>query len=74
MGVEPFLVSSTIIGVLAQRLVRQICSSAKNPMNLIQSSYVELGLGTSQVNATFYQGRGCPACRETGYRGRLGSA
>ena len=40
-------------------------------MNLIQSSY-ELGLGASQVNATFYRGRGCPACRETGYRGRLG--
>ena len=72
MGVEPFLVSSTIIGVLAQRLVRQICSSCKEPYEPHPERLRELGLGTSQVNATFYRGRGCPACRETGYRGRLG--
>ena len=72
MGVEPFLVSSTIIGVLAQRLVRQICSSCKEPYEPHPEQLRELGLGTSQVNATFYRGRGCPACRETGYRGRLG--
>ena len=72
MGVEPFLVSSTIIGVLAQRLVRQICSSCKEPYEPHPEQLRELGLGASQVNATFYRGRGCPACRETGYRGRLG--
>ena len=72
MGVEPFLVSSTIIGVLAQRLVRQICSSCKEPYEPHPEQLRELGLGTSQANATFYRGRGCPACRETGYRGRLG--
>ena len=72
MGIEPFLVSSTIIGVLAQRLVRQICSSCKEPYEPHPEQLRELGLGTSQVNATFYRGRGCPACRETGYRGRLG--
>ena len=72
MGVEPFLVSSTIIGVLAQRLVRQICSSCKEPYEPHPEQLRELGLGTSQVNAIFYRGRGCPACRETGYRGRLG--
>lgn len=72
MGVEPFLVSSTIIGVLAQRLVRRICPACREPYQPHPEQLRELGLETASMDAPFYRGRGCPACRQTGYRGRLG--
>jgi type II secretion system protein E len=68
MGVEPFLVTSTLQGVLAQRLVRRICPECKE-------SYRPESLPDDcppPPNGLIFRGRGCKACRQTGYRGRLG--
>jgi general secretion pathway protein E len=71
MGVEPFLVSSTIIGVLAQRLVRRICSSCKLEYQPHPEQLRELGI-SAEPSASFFRGSGCEDCRGTGYRGRVG--
>lgn len=71
MGVEAFLLSSTIKGILAQRLVRKLCSECKAPMKDAAEYAAKLGL--SGINgATVYDAVGCEACNHTGYRGRLG--
>ena len=73
MGVEPFLISSTMIASVAQRLVRRSCRHCLEPYEPDRELLrLEFGLddaATSQVN--FQRGRGCEACRHTGYRGRL---
>ncbi len=73
MGVEPFLVSSTIEGVLAQRLVRRLCSECRRPMRLKREDVPEdLLPPAGEQRVTVYTPHGCPACRQTGYRGRIG--
>ena len=75
MGIEPFLVSSTIIGVLAQRLVRRICPDCKESYNPHPEQLRELGIKEEsfhKIGKSFYKGIGCENCRNTGYRGRLG--
>jgi general secretion pathway protein E len=69
MGVEPFLIASSLLAVLAQRLVRRICPECKEPFHPEESALEELGLPKDQV---FYHGRGCEACMQSGYRGRTG--
>jgi len=69
MGVEPFLIASSLIAVEAQRLVRKICPDCKEPYQVNKSTYDGLNL---PGDMTFYKGRGCPACFESGYRGRTG--
>jgi general secretion pathway protein E len=69
MGVEPFLIASSLLAVLAQRLVRRICPDCKEPFHPEESTLEELGLPKDQV---FYHGRGCDACMQSGYRGRAG--
>jgi general secretion pathway protein E len=69
MGVEPFLIASSLLAVLAQRLVRRICPDCKEPFPPEESTLEELGLPKDQV---FYHGRGCDACMQSGYRGRAG--
>jgi len=69
MGVEPFLIASSLLAVLAQRLVRRICPECKEPFHPEESTLEELGLPKDQV---FYHGRGCEACMRSGYRGRTG--
>ncbi|MCB9649812.1 MAG: type II secretion system ATPase GspE [Deltaproteobacteria bacterium] len=71
MGVEPFLVSSTLIGVLAQRLVRNLCPECKQPYEPTAEQMRELGL-KPQPDVRFYHEVGCPVCLETGYKGRSG--
>lgn len=71
MGVEPFLVASSLVLVCAQRLCRQICTSCKNKIDIPDNVLKELGL-KKKSEITYYQGKGCAACRNTGYRGRLG--
>ena len=71
MGVEPFLVSSTLIGVLAQRLVRNLCSACKKPYTPTVDEMREIRM-EPQMGLTFYKENGCPECLETGYRGRSG--
>lgn len=73
MGVEPFLVSSSLEGVLAQRLVRRICTECRIPVELDAPMREELEmLGAEPSVGTYYRGKGCEECRETGYRGRVG--
>ncbi len=70
MGIEGFLVSSSLIGVLAQRLVRVICSACKEPFNPPQEIVDKMELNEGGI--TIYHGTGCEECRGTGYRGRTG--
>ncbi|MEL6186769.1 MAG: hypothetical protein AAFU79_19275 [Myxococcota bacterium] len=69
---EPFLVSSTLIGVLAQRLVRNLCTKCKQPYTPTSDQMIELGLRPSGEQVTFHREVGCSDCLETGYRGRSG--
>jgi general secretion pathway protein E len=71
-GVEPYLVSSSLIGVLAQRLVRRICPDCKQAYEPPAHELRELGIGDIAKDTKFYAGAGCGKCFETGYRGRTG--
>ncbi|MCF7954864.1 MAG: Flp pilus assembly complex ATPase component TadA [Phycisphaerae bacterium] len=70
--VEPYLVSSSLIGCLAQRLVRRICPDCKQPYHPSAHELRELGLGDVDESVKFYVGAGCSKCFDTGYRGRTG--
>jgi general secretion pathway protein E len=73
MGIEDYLVSSTLLAVLAQRLVRQLCPHCKVPLAADAALLRDLGLtGSAAEQLTLYGGTGCPACSGTGYYGRLG--
>jgi general secretion pathway protein E len=72
MGCEPYLVSSVLEGVLAQRLVRRICAGCRAPYEAEPSDLVALGLPPGEWRQPLFHGRGCAECRGTGYRGRLG--
>lgn len=73
MGVEPFLISSTLMGVLAQRLVRTICKKCRTPFEPTESQLSMLNLSPHDIGEkVFYYGRGCSSCNDTGYRGRKG--
>jgi general secretion pathway protein E len=72
MGVEPFLVSSSLLMVLAQRLVRRLCSQCKEPMVFTADDLIDVGGGDELIGRTAYRAKGCPACLNTGYRGRSG--
>ena len=72
MGIEPFLVASSVVAVLAQRLLRQVCSDCKQPYHPDDEELIRLGIVPPRVRPTFYRGVGCPACSQTGYRGRTG--
>ena len=71
MGVEPFLVSSSVSAVIAQRLVRIICKDCKDSYAPSAKLLEELGLPSSK-QVKFYRGKGCDKCLHTGYKGRLG--
>ena len=71
MGVEPYLVSSSVIGVVAQRLVRRICEECREEYVPDPSLLKGLGLDAEEyADASYYHGRGCEACKFLGYRGR----
>ncbi len=72
MGIEPFLIASAVIGVLAQRLVRVICPECKEAYTPPVEAFRRLNLSMDFESVTFYRGRGCERCRQTGYRGRIG--
>ncbi len=69
MGIEPFLISSSVIGILAQRLVRKICDHCRKPYTATPDLLRSLGISTGET--TFFRGQGCPACKNTGYQGRV---
>lgn len=73
MGVQPFLVTATVEAILAQRLVRRICAQCKEETAPSNDLLVDLKLRPQDiVGKKFYQGRGCQACNNTGYKGRVG--
>jgi type IV pilus assembly protein PilB len=86
MGIEPFLISATVIGILAQRLARRICPDCKEPYQVKAGELskfgfqpndpdlAKLGVHIEDANqeVTLYRGRGCETCRNRGYKGRLG--
>ncbi|MCH7781524.1 Flp pilus assembly complex ATPase component TadA [candidate division KSB1 bacterium] len=70
MGIEPFLVSSSVMCVVAQRLVRKICRNCKSSYDASDALIKELKLQPGK-KYTFYEGKGCRNCKETGYKGRM---
>jgi general secretion pathway protein E len=70
MGVEPFLLASSLIGVVAQRLVRRLCLECRKPFAADAAQLRALGL--APTDGTLYSAQGCPACNRSGYRGRTG--
>jgi len=72
LGVEPFLITATLEGILAQRLCRRSCSNCKEEYKPTEEQLMELELLPEDVKGkTFYRGRGCSLCNSTGYKGRL---
>jgi len=72
MGVEPFLASSSILGVMAQRLVRRVCPRCRQEVKVEAEALREMGVReTDACGAAFFAGRGCEYCRYTGFRGRV---
>lgn len=71
MEVETFLISSSVIGILAQRLVRTICSECKEKYSPSEEELKDIGLSPVKW-MVFYRGKGCRRCRQSGYRGRIG--
>lgn len=79
MGVEPFLISSSIVGILAQRLIRVLCPSCKEEYTATRESLVRAGLplpaelgADTHGEITLFKGRGCEKCKGSGYKGRSG--
>ena len=73
IGVQPFLVSSSIQAIMAQRLVRTICKNCKEPYDPSQHELRAVGLSSGDAaGVTLFRGAGCPECQGTGYKGRLG--
>jgi type IV pilus assembly protein PilB len=73
MGVEPFLISSTLDSVLGQRLLRRICPDCRTAYQPNESLLAELNLAPHEIGERhFYYGKGCDKCNQTGYRGRIG--
>ncbi len=72
MGVEPFLVSSSVILILAQRLVRKTCQNCKKQEKFPAQTFIEAGFSEEEANSvTSYKGEGCEVCNKTGYKGRV---
>ena len=73
MGIESFLVTSSVVAILAQRLVRVICSNCKEEYVPNEESLRNIGIAPEMLaGKKLYRGRGCPTCLNTGYHGRLG--
>jgi len=75
MGVESFLIASSIAGVLAQRLLRTVCVKCKEPYSPPKDAIKRLGMNLDILDkseVTFFRGRGCDGCKGTGYKGRIG--
>ncbi len=73
MGIEPFLISSTLVGVLAQRLIRRVCNACKTEYEAEDKELEQMGITREQLGGRkLCRGRGCEMCNNTGYRGRIG--
>ena len=73
IGVEPFLISSSVLGVVAQRLIRVLCDRCKEAYTPDSFAIESLGITSDQADTgTFFRAKGCPECFNTGYKGRIG--
>ena len=75
MGVEPFLIASATVGIMAQRLLRKACEKCKMSYEPPRDAMKRLGMNLDEIDKnkiTFFRGRGCDTCRGSGYKGRLG--
>ncbi len=72
MGVEPFLVGSSLVAVLAQRLVRILCTDCREGYNASKEELQEIGVKPPDRDVRLYKAVGCAACKYTGYLGRMG--
>jgi type IV pilus assembly protein PilB len=73
MGVPPFLITATLEAILAQRLIRRICTQCREEVHPSSEILADLELSPSDIKGkTFYRGKGCDACNRTGYKGRVG--
>ena len=73
MGIEPFLISSAVILILAQRLIRKICVDCREPIKVHPQLLIDLGVPPDEVKSfPTFKGKGCPICSNTGYKGRVG--
>ena len=71
MGIEPFLITSTVHCVVAQRLLRRVCKDCKQPYEATPEILEEMGLPVTGETVTLYKGAGCATCSSTGYKGRM---
>ncbi len=73
MGIEPFLVATSVHLICAQRLVRRICKECRSPMEVPPQALIDVGFEPDDAkNATIFKGQGCTTCNNTGYKGRVG--
>lgn len=73
MGVEPFLVSTSVLVICAQRLVRRVCKDCREEVKVPPEALVDIGFSPEEVSdLTIYKGKGCSTCNNTGYKGRIG--
>ena len=75
MGVEPFLIASATVGVMAQRLLRKVCEKCKQPYEPPRDAIKRLGMNLDDLDksrVTFFRGKGCDTCKGSGYKGRVG--
>jgi type II secretory ATPase GspE/PulE/Tfp pilus assembly ATPase PilB-like protein len=72
MGIEPFLISSSVIGILAQRLVRKLCESCRKTFKPSEKLLEDLGIPLPGGDLAFYRSEGCKTCKNSGYKGRIG--
>jgi type IV pilus assembly protein PilB len=72
MGIEPFLVSSAVNLIVAQRLARKICDTCRSVVEVSPQMLLNLGVGSDELQSfPCYRGAGCPKCNRTGYKGRV---
>jgi type IV pilus assembly protein PilB len=72
MGIEPFLVSASVLLILAQRLCRKVCQQCKEEEQVPVPALLKIGFPEEEANSMVtYKGKGCPACNDTGYKGRI---
>lgn len=72
MGIESYIAGDAVVGVIAQRLVRRLCTTCKQPRLVEDDERVQLGVPANEEDVIIYEPQGCPLCNDTGYSGRIG--
>lgn len=72
MGIESYIAGDAVVGVIAQRLVRRLCTTCKQPRLVEDEERVQLGISADEEDVIIYEPQGCPLCNYTGYAGRIG--